>query len=110
MLGVFLFVGGAVWVCFCCRHSPINDMDVRIFLVRVIECMCTQTRPRFILSSERVVGNGVRTHVNSKGEKTLYRRLRGGWNTRRCITVDSEPNTLPTELSRPPHWHDLKMI
>ena len=32
-----------------------------------IECMCAQTRPRFMLSSERVLGNVVRTHVNSKG-------------------------------------------
>ena len=35
-----------------------------------MECMCAQTRPLFILSSERVLGNGVRTHVNSE-EKTL---------------------------------------
>ena len=33
-----------------------------------MECMCAQTRPRFILSSERVVGNGVRTHANTKGK------------------------------------------
>ena len=33
-----------------------------------MECMCAQTRLRFILSSERVFGNGVRTHVNSKGK------------------------------------------
>ena len=33
-----------------------------------MECMCAQTRPRFILSSERVLGGGVRTHVNSKGK------------------------------------------
>ena len=32
----------------------------------------------------------------------LYRRLRGGSNPRGCITQDSEPNTLPTELFRPP--------
>ena len=30
--------------------------------------MCAQTRPRFILSSERVSGNEVRTHINSKGK------------------------------------------
>ena len=30
--------------------------------------MCEQTGPQFILSSERVWGNGVRTHVNSKGK------------------------------------------
>ena len=29
-------------------------MNVRIFWVRAMKCMCAQTRPRFILSSERV--------------------------------------------------------
>ena len=34
-----------------------------------MECMCAQIRLRFTLSSERVFwGNGVRTHVNSKGK------------------------------------------
>ena len=33
-----------------------------------MESMCAQTRPRFILSSERVLGNGVRTRVNPKGK------------------------------------------
>ena len=36
-----------------------------------MECMCAQTRPRFMLSSERVLGNGVRTHGNSKGKSPL---------------------------------------
>ena len=31
-----------------------------------MECVWAQTRPWFILSSERVLGNGVRTHVNSR--------------------------------------------
>ena len=39
-------------------------------------------------------------HVKSR-ENPLYRRLIGGSNPRRCITQDSEPNTLPTELFRP---------
>ena len=43
-------------------------MNVRIFWVRAMECMCAQTRPQFILSLERVLGNRVRTHVNSKGK------------------------------------------
>ena len=30
-------------------------MNVRIFWVRAMKCMCAQTRPRFILSSEGVV-------------------------------------------------------
>ena len=33
-----------------------------------MECMCTQTRPRFTLSSARVLWNGVRTHIISKGK------------------------------------------
>ena len=31
-------------------------MNIRIFWVRAMKCMCAQTRPRFILSSERVFG------------------------------------------------------
>ena len=30
--------------------------------------LCAQTRPGFILSFKRVFGDGVRTHVNSKGK------------------------------------------
>ena len=33
-----------------------------------MECMCAQTRPRFILSSKRVLRNGVGTCVNSNGK------------------------------------------
>ena len=41
-------------------------MNVRIFWVCAMECMCAQTRPQFILSSKRVFRNEVRTSVNSK--------------------------------------------
>ena len=48
-------------------------------------------------------GNGVRTHVKSKGQNPLHREKkplpRGGSNPRRCIKQDSEPNTLPTSYS-----------
>ena len=44
----------ACWVCFCCWHSTIQDMNVRIFWVRAMECICAQTRPWFILSSKIV--------------------------------------------------------
>ena len=47
-------------------------------------------------------GNGVRTHVNSKGKNLLFWKLRGRSKPRRCLMQDSEPNTLPTELFRPP--------
>ena len=46
-------------------------------------------------------GNGVRTHVNSKGKipSTGKILLRGGWDPRRCIKQDSQPNTLPASYS-----------
>ena len=49
-------------------------------------------------------GNRVRHHVNSKGKSPLYRRLRGSSNPWHCIMQDSEPNTQPTELFRPPKF------
>ena len=54
-------------------------------------------------------GNGVRTHVNSKGKihstgKKIL--LRGGWNPQRCIKQDSQPNTLLTSYSGPPDFSD----
>ena len=53
-------------MCFCCRHSPVVlDINVKIFFM---EWMCAQTRSRFLLSSERVVRNGVRTHFDSQGK------------------------------------------
>ena len=48
----FHFVDGACWVCFCCRHSPVYDMNIRIFWVHVMQCMCATTWPHFILSSK----------------------------------------------------------
>ena len=48
---------------------------------------------------EEFLGNGVRTHVNSKGKIPLPEKLlRGGWNPQHCFKQDSQPNTLPTEL------------
>ena len=48
-------------------------------------------------------GNGVRTHVNSKGKipSTGKVVLSGGSYPRRCIKQDSEPNTLPVSYSGP---------
>ena len=64
---------------------------------------CVHKLGLFILSYERVfLWNGIRIHVNSMGKNSLYRKLRGRSNPQRCITQDSEPNTLPTELFRPP--------
>ena len=80
-------------------------MNVRIFWVRVMKCMCAQTRPRFILSSKRVFwGNGVWTHVNSKGKipstgKFPQRRIKP------ATLWTASPNTT-NELFRPFAWTD----
>ena len=66
-----------------------------------MECVCSQTRPQLIVSTERVLGNGVKAHVNSKVKILSSERLQGGSNPRCCITLDSEPNTWPTALFRP---------
>ena len=56
--------------------------------------MCAQTRPRFMLSSERVLGNGVRTHVNSKRKVPST----GGWE--KVGTRD----TASRRAVSPTHW------
>ena len=53
-------------------------MTVRIFWIHAMERMCAQTRPWFILWSERVLGNGVRIHVNSKGKISCTGGSEGG--------------------------------
>ena len=75
---------------FCRWHSPVEDMSVRIFCVRVMECMRAQTRPWFTLSSERVLGNGVWTHVNSKKKIPSTRGSEEFWtpDTASCMTVN----------------------
>ena len=40
--------------------------------------MCAQTRPQFILSSERVLGNGLRTHVHSKDKNPSAKGSKAG--------------------------------
>ena len=55
---------------------------------------------------KKFLGNGVRTHVKSKGKIPSIGTflLREGLNLRRCTKQDSEPNTLPTSYSDPTHW------
>ena len=55
------------------------------------------------LAGGRGGGDGVRTHVNSKGKvpSTGKKIPRGGSHPRRCIKQDSEPNALPTSYSGP---------
>ena len=56
--------------------------------VHTKECMCAQTTPRFILSSKRVLGNGVRAHVNATGKILSTRKnfFRGESNPCHCTS------------------------
>ena len=60
-----------------------------------MECMCAQARPWFILSSERVLGNGERTHVNSKGEIPSTGGYEEGTN---AVSRRTASPSLPIEL------------
>ena len=53
--------------------------------------MWTQSRARIILSSERVLGNGVRIHVNSKGE---IPSTRGSEDGRTCNAAQHRTGSL----------------
>ena len=66
-----------------------------------MKCMCAQTRPRFILSSEGVFGGMEFEPMLTPREKSpLPEKVpRGGSNPRRC---GQRAQALPTELFRPP--------
>ena len=76
-------------------------MNVRIFWVRAMKCMCAQTRPRFILSSEGVFGGMEFEPMLTPREKSpLPENVpRGGSNPWHC---GQRAQALPTELFRPP--------
>ena len=75
-------------------------MNVRIFWVRAMKCMCAQTRPRFILLSERVLGGMEFEPMLTPREKIPCTENvpRGGSNPRRC---GQRAQTLPTSYSGP---------
>ena len=85
---------GASWACFCCCRSPVHKTNVMIFLVRSLECLCAQHRPRFILSVERVLGSWVRTYVHAG--LGLYSQSKEYWG------AESEPMSTPSEKSSQP--------
>ena len=65
-----------------------------------MKCMCAQTRPRFILSSKRVLGGMEFEPILTPREKSplLENFPRGGLNPRHC---GQRAKTLPNELFRP---------
>ena len=76
-------------------------MNVRIFWVRAMKCMCAQTRPRFILSSEGVFqGMEFEPMLTPREKSPVPENVpRGGSNPRRC---GQRAQALPTELFRSP--------
>ena len=66
-----------------------------------MKCMCAQTRPRFILSSEGVLGGMEFEPMLTPREKSPLPENfpRGGSNPRRC---GQRAQTLPTSYSPPP--------
>ena len=73
-------------------------MNVRIFWVREMKCMCAQTRPRFILSSARVFwGMEFETMLTPREKSPPPENFpRGGSNPQRC---GQRAQTLPTSYS-----------
>ena len=93
---VTFFVHGAYWVCVCCQHSPVYDMNVRIFW----SVQWNACAHRLDLSYYPKDFWGEWSQKPCKEENLLYWRLTGGSNLQPCITQDSQLNTLPTELFR----------
>ena len=75
-------------------------MNVRIFWVYAMKCMCAQTRPRFILSSKTVLGvMEFEPMLTPREISPLPENFpRGGSNPRRC---GQRSQTLPTSYSGP---------
>ena len=75
-------------------------MNIRIFWVRVMKCMCARTRPRFILSSERVSwGMEFEPMLTPREESPLPENFsRGGLNPQCC---GQRAQTLSTSYSGP---------
>ena len=74
-----------------------------------MECMCAQTRPRFILSSERVFGATEFEPMLTPREKSPIPENfpRGGSNPRRC---GQRAQTLPTSYSSPLAKHSISQL
>ena len=82
---------GACWLCFCCRHSPVSDMNVGIFWVcHSVRWNACVHRPDFIYTHPKeFLGNGVRNNVNSKRKipSTRGSEEDGTCNAASCMTA-----------------------
>ena len=81
----------------------------RTWTLGSFESVCAQTRPRFILSSERVFwGMEFEPMLTPREKSRLPENVpRGGSNPRRC---GQWAQALPTELFRPIWWYYLILL
>ena len=77
-------------------------MNVRIFWVRAMKCMYAQTTPRFILSSEGVLGGMEFEPILTPREKSPLPKM-SPEEDRTRDTVDSEPKHYQLSYSSPPN-------
>ena len=85
-------------------------MNVRIFWVRAMECMCAQSRPRFILSPERVLGQWIQKpcefqgKIPSTGEKkkTTKTKTKTKKKTKQKPPPPPPPPPPPKQKQKPP--------
>ena len=75
-------------------------MNVRIFCVRAMKCMYAQTRPRFILSSEGVLGGMEFEPMLAPREKSPLPKM-STEEDRTRDAVDSEPKHYQLSYSGP---------
>ena len=75
-------------------------MNVRIFWVHAMKCMCAQTRPRFILSSEGVFGGMEFEPMLTPREKSPLPKM-SPEEDRTRDAVDSEPKHFQLSYSGP---------
>ena len=86
-------------------------MNVRIFWVRAMKCMHAQTRPRFILSSEGVLGGMEFEPMLTPREKSRLPKM-SPEEDRTRDAVDSEPKHYQLSYSGPCHvvWRDNSAV
>ena len=82
-------------------------MNVRIFWVCAMECMCTQTIPRFILSSKRVFCLFLQVCLKRKSRQTCKNWQSGSADTEPCHLQrgqDTSPLLVQWRLEERKQW------
>ena len=62
-------------MCFCCWHSPICDVNVRILLVCVVNACVQRLRPQVVLSSGLPFSHGFADFCENEVSKSVKKKL-----------------------------------